>query len=722
MYSLQLLLSLLLLSVVGLVDAGPIVNLCFIYFPDASSTDAALHAYFSISTRQSDVDFQFSLLASNGNEQPIDAFRALITSTVDCDVYIGPRTSGYSIVLGPIVTIPWVSDTASSLTLSDKTNFPWFSRMIPNDVVGARGIVAFLEHYNYTTANVICSDEVYGRSLKGGFEGSFKGVIDTSVCISLAASRDEIAATLRSVRASSTSRIIFVATSVAARSTYWKSMVDEINAQGMDKTHIFIFPDAFCQANTLYLDQLVGAICNTAAVNNTAQDAYLAKWNLFNKTKLDFILNDSVYNVIAPTALLNELSPQPRLAVDAVNFVMGAIEEAYRTNTSQSEVFNIKDRLAVLSDIRSSSGAGISGDIALDETGDRIGALLAFYNVQAGGSLVEVARWKDSPVPTAVEVADAEITWLGGTFKSRTGPSEYIAVSGTTEDDSYFQLLLTVVVVGCVFFISISILSITVVYYSWTRNIPMCVFLQSAAVFVTMGMIAFHFVDIATDGVSCYVVVSRDPTAIFSILYIILTLFAFGASSLELVMLLRYFFVVIGVSGDRMKRLAVSAKWEPKIARMSIVSAFIEDIPMVAMASVAVLDESNIFVMASLMISTVFLGSKLAAVGIALSSIISRSSAENALYEQIEEEVRKECIDFDFSRDMDMREVDLPKLQVIRRVFAKKAPSRIRQLNNSIADEMFTQLDRAGVTKSEFIAFVMPRMREIYQVTSGAEE
>ena len=51
-----------------------------------------------------------------------------------------------------------------------------------------------------------------------------------------------------------------------------------------------------------------------------------------------------------------------------------------------------------------------------------------------------------------------------------------------------------------------------------------------------------------------------------------------------------------------MKRLAVSAKWEPKIARMSIVSAFVEDIPMVAMASVAVLDESNIFVMASLMI------------------------------------------------------------------------------------------------------------------------
>ena len=650
--------------VYALIGDAITVNMCYIYFPNPSATDAALHAYFSVVSRRSHLDFKFTLLASNGNSQPSDMFRAIVTAPVDCDVYVGPRTSGYSIALGPIVTIPWVSDTASSVTLEDKTNFPWFSRMIASDAVGAKGIAAFLEFYNYTSANLICSEEVYGRSLKNGFEETYTGSIDTSVCISLAASREEIGATLRSIKATSSSRVVVMATSIAARASYWTNVVDEITSQGMEKTHIFVFPDAFCQSSTPYLDRLIGVICTTAAVNATAQNEYLARWMVYNQSNFDFILDSPSYDVNPPSSTLNQLSSQPRLSVDAVNFVMGAVEASYSQSGTSSESFDVKDRASILKAIRSFSTSGISGDIALDSKGNRVGSYLAFYNVQAGGNLVEFARWKDTAIKYPLEVEGVLVTWLGGTFISESAPSMFVAAGDLTSSDNYTQLLLTVVVVACVFILSVGVLSVALLYFSWTREMPLLVFLQTGAVFVTMGMITFHFVDIATDGVSCYVVVARNPSAAFSILYIVLTLFAFGASTLELALLLRYFFVVLGVSGDPIKRLAVSAKWEPRIARMSLVSAFVEDLPMVVMASVAVLDEANVFVMVSLMSSTILLGSKIAAVGVALSSILSRSSAENDMYEMVEEEVRKECEQFNFSRDMDMRDVDLPRLQI----------------------------------------------------------
>lgn len=89
------------------------------------------------------------------------------------------KAAGY--VLG-VTSMPQISYSSTSPSLSDKANFPSFLRTIPPDYVQAQVMADLVTFYNWSYVSTIATDEDYGRL---GLE-AFKGEIKTrNVCISI---------------------------------------------------------------------------------------------------------------------------------------------------------------------------------------------------------------------------------------------------------------------------------------------------------------------------------------------------------------------------------------------------------------------------------------------------------------------------------------------------------------------------------------------------------
>lgn len=79
---------------------------------------------------------------------------------------IGPSTSHEAIYIAKVLgifKIPLISYGATSLELSDKSKYKYFSRTIPSDVSQAKAIVQILKNFNWTYVSIVYTDESYGR-------------------------------------------------------------------------------------------------------------------------------------------------------------------------------------------------------------------------------------------------------------------------------------------------------------------------------------------------------------------------------------------------------------------------------------------------------------------------------------------------------------------------------------------------------------------------------
>lgn len=79
---------------------------------------------------------------------------------------IGAYNSALSMVISSLLgqfKIPHISHTATSDLLSDKSEYPYFLRMVPPDKFQVRVIADLLQFYNWTYVSIIYSEGSYGR-------------------------------------------------------------------------------------------------------------------------------------------------------------------------------------------------------------------------------------------------------------------------------------------------------------------------------------------------------------------------------------------------------------------------------------------------------------------------------------------------------------------------------------------------------------------------------
>lgn len=117
-------------------------------------------------------------------------------------------------VLG-VTSIPQISYSSTSPSLSDKANFPSFLRTIPPDYIQAQVMADLVTFYNWSYVSTIATDEDYGRL---GIEAFKREIKTRNVCISvdelfhpdytLAETKDQIARIVRALKEDKLAKVV----------------------------------------------------------------------------------------------------------------------------------------------------------------------------------------------------------------------------------------------------------------------------------------------------------------------------------------------------------------------------------------------------------------------------------------------------------------------------------------------------------------------------------
>jgi len=103
---------------------------------------------------------------------------------------VGARCSSASVAIARISGlegVPQISPSSTSALLSDKADFPYFSRTVaPDDATGQAGALAsLLRYFGWDRVNIITTDTQYSRDLSTQFRGIFEGEVKYSNAVAL---------------------------------------------------------------------------------------------------------------------------------------------------------------------------------------------------------------------------------------------------------------------------------------------------------------------------------------------------------------------------------------------------------------------------------------------------------------------------------------------------------------------------------------------------------
>ncbi|KAI9189633.1 hypothetical protein H9P43_001066 [Blastocladiella emersonii ATCC 22665] len=115
----------------------------------------------------------FSLSYYATNQTTMNATLAMQTAISDGVVGVVGDYNSFTTIPAALAgarTFTWVcSGGATSSTLSDKANFPYFFRTISDDPFQGVIIAYLVKHFGWTTANIISSSDAYGQSVGNAF-------------------------------------------------------------------------------------------------------------------------------------------------------------------------------------------------------------------------------------------------------------------------------------------------------------------------------------------------------------------------------------------------------------------------------------------------------------------------------------------------------------------------------------------------------------------------
>lgn len=437
--------------------ARPTVNFC--YIPRYSSTNAmsAMHSAFATDyyrSNASSVDFNFRYVSKYGagNVDVKAAMYAMLANGTNCHIWFGPGSSRLSITLSTVIETAWVDYASTSLELSDKTQHPYFSRVVPSDDFGGKAMAAIVDQFGWKKVTVLCGDEPYGRSITGAFTASLadlNGVtVETSRCLTVDATVDDFKAAIRTTIIPADSRIVMA----ALLSTGLDNFIQAALEMRLHDTHVIVFAESACSGDVNWL-QLPGSLCATFSTEATGENvawpaAYLAKSYHY------------VTDLIAAGTPLNQInvngsSVYAQFAHDAIKHTMFALHREQLSSGS----LNPSNATRLLELIRSYRSIGLSGIVTLNNKGDRVHSEMKILNVQPGKQEVNVGVWRTSGI-----VLSHRVYWLNDHYDNPPTYSKGKVGSGQVDNTGS----IVGAVVGSVGFLSILVLT-AVIYFGLTK-------------------------------------------------------------------------------------------------------------------------------------------------------------------------------------------------------------------------------------------------------------
>ncbi|XP_071947980.1 metabotropic glutamate receptor-like isoform X2 [Antedon mediterranea] len=327
---------------------------------------------------------------------------------------IGPEYTKVTIAANHLFSfyeVPHISASASSDELSDRTRFPYFSRLVPSDNFQIGAIIDIIEHFKWKYVSAVYSNEDYGehgigelidRSLKND-----KFCLGATVAISESATRSEVDRAIRQIsrRADVEVIVLFSLPGIAQKFLDGMARADLIGKYTM------ICSDAIIalRSNQVYFNQLKGSILinpyssqrlpyfdkhinevgkaamdDINSTNNTFIRALVNGCNGQNKNRNE---SEKMCAELNQTQLTDySLRTWAAIVIDAVNVI------AHALNSTRSEK---TDGVNLYNQILNTSFYGERGLIKFMENGDFPGSYIIENIVQDGDKCTSrvVGRW-----------------------------------------------------------------------------------------------------------------------------------------------------------------------------------------------------------------------------------------------------------------------------------------------------------------------------------------
>lgn len=184
-----------------------------------------------------------------------------------CDALLGPGFSGLATGISSIVNVPWLDWSATSTELSDKSNFPTFSRVAPTDDVGGMLLVQAVATFGWKQVNIFCVDTPYGRSVTSGVSEAMLaigGLVEIARCLPSGAAGAAVNAVIDGLLAAQ-SRLVVLA--MSPDDVTYTTFVALIHSRKLENEFVFLFSEGFCSSNIDSFLRMPGAFCVTYAVD-----------------------------------------------------------------------------------------------------------------------------------------------------------------------------------------------------------------------------------------------------------------------------------------------------------------------------------------------------------------------------------------------------------------------------------------------------------------------
>jgi ABC-type branched-subunit amino acid transport system substrate-binding protein len=383
-----------LAMIAAFADAQSRPTRTFCMVPAGELTPSALHAAHALTYYAStfpSLEWRGRLLG-DGNLTTRNFVASWAVNGIDnCDALIGPGFSFLAIAMSPLVEKVWADFSATSVELSDKTQHPYFSRLMPTDEVGARMASAAMLRLGWKRINIFCVDDAYGRSVAGGVSAEVirnGGEVVVQRCLPGTSTKERVSAALDALLASD-SRIVFGALLPTQQTA--KLLVQVALERRVYNELVFFFSESMCSLNDRSYAKLTGALCATYTLNPAIMQPFYTSY--FNNRDLP-ALRSSLYGMGLKDPLLeNTTDIYALFAHDATFHVMSSLHEQYLTKSNLSTVAYLRQHVSI----------GGTGEIRMDVNGDRIIADAAVYNAQPGAVEVDIGR-----------VINGQFSFLGG--------------------------------------------------------------------------------------------------------------------------------------------------------------------------------------------------------------------------------------------------------------------------------------------------------------------
>ena len=739
-----------------------IFTMCYICQNFFVSTLTAFHSVMAakyLSDRfSSSVKFRHVLLSVNGNVDAPSIALSIINNRQRCDGFLGPLMSRVAIASSPLIQAPWISETASSTELSDKTAHPFFSRVTPTDDVTAGALAALARQFGVRAVPVVCSDEPYGRSVAASFQRSFASPPSTSsssqgdgtatVFACLGASADERIVESQLRDASSVSRFMVIA--VLIDLPVYQTISRVIRRLGLHVTHAFAYPEAGCTDDDAAPPP--GSFCARVSVNRTRAKPYLeflaAPKNKAMETYQTMIDPASATKLapffpgFAPTIFTVECA----LAYDASYLMMQAIHTAATvtptlggsTMTATAPILRFDNATEMVRHLRHTTvDDGITGRLALNPlTGDRLSVTIELLNRGPTGALVTFAAWNDldgyygvAESTTMSSSSSPRLYWFNTSYRTDI-PN--LSIHVPYAPPSWLILL----AIGVAAFVGIGVFVLYKIRHVSDSMYDRLIVTNTWAHILAL---VFQCVDVASDIIGCVSVVqSTVLDEMFTYGYLTVTIVGVCCVVVEMTVLIRH--IRVAFSGDLLD-LDLITSGEIHIQKTEVLTFILEDIPMVTVGSVALFGDTSIVVVISVLLSALGLGLKSLSVRKLLASTFQARGEDEAIDDVKEVELMHRSDSLVAgghpnplllinATNTTTGEVDsgartppqgggdavaaAASGDFFVAAVARFLPMRQRALNRK-ADEVTLELRAMHVTAQEYFAFIAPRLTTFFE-------